>query len=120
MPQGLSDINPPLYLSVKVFYGFSPVSDSALCLKSLTMALSKGFVDDMCKKVNRVNDIIRTSSSLGKGLEIGHSYFCQLSSVEDEQEWWKSICKFELFPYLREICFDNEELGDELCHILSD
>ena len=86
----------------------------------LGTALSKGFVDDMCKKVNRVNDIIRTSSSLGKGLEIGHSYFCQLSSVEDEQEWWKSICKFELFPYLREICFDNEELGDELCHILSD
>ena len=45
MPQGqVSDINPPLYLSVKVFYGFSPVSDSAVCLKSLTMALSKGFV----------------------------------------------------------------------------
>jgi hypothetical protein len=25
-----------------------------------------------------------------------------------------------LFPYLREICFDNEELCGELCHILSD
>lgn len=86
----------------------------------LGMVLSKGFVDEICNKVNRVNDIIRTSSSLGKGLEIGHSYFCQLSSVDDEQEWWKSICKYELFPYLREICFDYEELCDELCHILSD
>ena len=86
----------------------------------LGTALNKGFVDEICKKVNRVNDIIRTSSSLGKGLEIGHSYFCQLSSVDDEQEWWKSICKYELFPYLREICFDNEELCGELCHILSD
>ncbi len=86
----------------------------------LGTTLSKGFVDEVCKKVNRVNDIIRTSSSLGKGLEIGHSYFCQLSSVDDEQEWWKSICKYELFPYLREICFDNEELCSELCHILSD
>jgi len=86
----------------------------------LGTALSKDFVDDICMKVNRVNDIIRTSSSLGKGLEIGHSYFCQLSSVDDEQEWWKSICKYELFPYLREICFDNEELCGELCHILSD
>lgn len=86
----------------------------------LGMVLSKGFVDEICNKVNRVNDIIRTSSSLGKGLEIGHSYFCQLSSVDDEQEWWKSICKYELFPYLREICFDNEELCGELCHILSD
>ena len=86
----------------------------------LGTTLSMGFVDEICKKVNHVNDIIRTSSSLGKGLEIGHSYFCQLSSVDDEQEWWKSICKYELFPYLREICFDNEELCGELCHILSD
>ena len=85
----------------------------------LGTALSKGFVDDICNKVNRVNELIRTSSSLGKGLEIGHSYFCQLSSVDDEQEWWKSICKYELFPYLREICFDNEELLGELCHILA-
>lgn len=84
------------------------------------MVLSKGGVEELCKKVNRVNNIIRTSSSLGKGLEIGHSYFCQLSSVDDEQEWWKSICKYELFPYLREICFDNEELCGELCHILSE
>ena len=82
--------------------------------------LSMGFVEELCKKVERVNEIIRTSSSLGNGLEIGHSYFCQLSSVDDEQEWWKSICKYELFPYLREICFDNEELCGELCRILSD
>lgn len=84
----------------------------------LGSALSKEFVDELCGKVNRVNEIIRTSSSLGKGLEIGHSYFCQLSSVDDEQEWWKSICKYELFPYLHEICFDNEELCGELCNIL--
>ena len=86
----------------------------------LGTALSNSFVNEICRKVNRVNDIIRTSTSLGKGLEIGHSYFCQLSSVDDEQEWYKSICKYELFPYLREICFDNEELFGELCQILSD
>ena len=85
----------------------------------LGAALNKSFVDEICRKVNRINNIICTSSSLGKGLEIGHSYFCQLSSIDDEQEWWKSICKYELFPYLREICFDNEELFGELCHILS-
>ena len=85
----------------------------------LSTALSKDFVDTICKKVNRVNDIIRNSSSLGKGLEIGHSYFCQLSFVEEESEWWRSICKYELFPYLSEICFDNEELYNELCYILN-
>lgn len=88
--------------------------------KYLSTALSKDFVNTICKKVNRVNDIIRNSSSLGKGLEIGHSYFCQLSFVDEEITWWRSICKYELFPYLREICFDNEELYNELCNILND
>ena len=86
----------------------------------LCSELSKEFVDKICEKLNRVNSIIRESSSLGKGLEIGHSYFCQISSAENENEWWKSICKYELFPYLQEICYENEELCNELCNILSD
>ena len=86
----------------------------------LCSELSKERVDKICNKLNRVNAIIRDSSSLGKGLEIGHSYFCQISSVDDESEWWKSICKYELFPYLQEICFENEDLCNELCNILSD
>ncbi len=85
----------------------------------LCSELSKEFVDIICNKLNRVNSIIRESSSLGRGLEIGHSYFCQISSIDDESEWWRSICKYELFPYLQEICFENEELCKELCSILS-
>ena len=86
----------------------------------LSSEISGEYVDVICRKLNRVNSIIRESASLGKGLEIGHSYFCQISSVEDERMWWQSICKYELFPYLQEICFENEDLYDELCHILSD
>lgn len=86
----------------------------------LCSELSKEFVEKICYKLNRVNTTIRESSSLGKGLEIGHSYFCQISSVDDEEEWWRTICKYELFPYLQEICFENEDLCSELCNILKD
>ena len=86
----------------------------------LCSELSREFVEKICSKLNRVNSIIRESASLGKGLEIGHSYFCQISSVDDEEEWWRSICRYELFPYLQEICFENEDLCNELCHILND
>ena len=103
-------------------FAFSPIEpelgDSFKAF--LCSELSKGFVDKICNKLNRVNAIIRESSTLGKGLEIGHSYFCQISSVDDEEEWWRSICKYELFPYLQEICFENEDLCNELCNILSD
>lgn len=86
----------------------------------LSSELSREFVDKICNKLNRVNSIVCESSSLGKGLEIGHSYFCQISSVDNEDEWWQSICKYEIFPYLQEICFENEEMYNELCNILSD
>jgi len=86
----------------------------------LCSEFNKGFVDNICSKLNRVNSIILETPSLGKGLEIGHSYFCQISSVDDEEEWWQSVCKYEIFPYLQEICFENEELSNELCHILID
>lgn len=90
--------------------------------KYLRTSLSKEFVKELCSKVTRVNDIIRNENTLGKGFEIGHSYFCQLNSIDNdnEAEWWLSICKYELFPYLREICFDNESLCKELCSILSE
>lgn len=86
----------------------------------LTSEFNTDFVNKICRKLNRVNAIIRESSSLGKGLEIGHSYFCQINSVDDEELWWKSICKYEIVPYLQEICFDNDDLCGELCRILND
>ncbi len=86
----------------------------------LSENLNAQFVDVVCKKLKRVNGIIVGKQSLGKGLEIGHSYFCQTSDVDDERKWWDTICKYELFPYLQEICFDDSELYDELCDILSE
>ena len=88
--------------------------------KFLSSYLNPDFIDVICKKINDVNSLIRTSASLGAGLEIGHSYFCQVDILGQitEQEWWQSICKFELFPYLQEICFDNETLYNKLCKLL--
>ena len=82
--------------------------------------LSKQFVDKICSKLRRANKIIVNTPSLGKGLEIGHSYFCQNADVDDEQQWWRAICNYELFPYIREICFDDSDLCDEICNILAE
>lgn len=82
--------------------------------------LSKQFVDKISSKLKRANRIIVNTPSLGKGLEIGHSYFCQTADVDDEQQWWRAICNYELFPYIREICFDDSDLCDEICNILAE
>lgn len=66
-------------------------------------------------KVKSANEVI---STIDRGLEIGHSYFCQTESCEDFPVWWKDICEYELFPYLREICFDDEDKYELICNKL--
>ena len=71
------------------------------------------------KRVKQVNAMIQGTPSLGKGLEIGHSYFCQTENIQDFESWWSDLCEYELFPYVQEICFDNDDLCLELCNMLS-
>ena len=70
------------------------------------------------KRVKQVNAMIQGTPSLGKGLEIGHSYFCQTENIQDFESWWSDLCEYELFPYVQEICFDNDDLCLELCNLL--
>ena len=66
-------------------------------------------------KVKSANEVI---STIDRGLEIGHSYFCQAEGCEDFSVWWNDICEYELFPYLREICFDDEDKYELICNKL--
>lgn len=73
------------------------------------------------KRVERANELISVTPSLGKGMEIGHSYFCHPEDVDGTirfEQWWTDVCEYELFPYIKEICFDDEDLCEELCKIL--
>ena len=67
-------------------------------------------------KVKSANEVI---STIDRGLEIGHSYFCQAEGCEDFSVWWNDICEYELFPYLREICFDDEDKYELICNKLN-
>lgn len=67
------------------------------------------------KTLLTANNII---ASIDNGLEIGHSYFCNTEGCEDFAKWWDDICEYELFPYIREICFDDTEKCEQICNIL--
>ena len=84
----------------------------------LSGKIGKKNVEKVVKRLIRVNGMIQSSPSLGSGLEIGHSYFCHAEEITDFDEWWAELCEYELFPYLQEICFDDEDLCRELCNIL--
>ena len=77
--------------------------------------ISKENAELVVSKVKAANEVI---SSMDRGPEIGHRYFCQTEGREDITAWWKDICEYELFPYLHEICFDDEDKYELICNKL--
>ena len=81
-----------------------------------------GVNDELISKINYSmkiinNEIEKDDIELGKGYKIGHSYFCNISSNNDEESWnnWYSrIIKFEIKPLLEEYWFDNKEKVSDL------
>lgn len=61
--------------------------------------------DNLIKKVEELNEVIK--EDLGEGFCIGHSYFCNLETVEIDK--LSLIIEFELIPLLKEYWFDDKE-----------
>lgn len=81
----------------------------------VSKGISKDHAELIISKIKTANNII---ASIDNGLEIGHSYFCNTEGCEDFAKWWDDICEYELFPYIREICFDDTEKCEQICNIL--
>ncbi|MEH7495787.1 AAA family ATPase [Neobacillus niacini] len=82
----------------------------------ISKGISQGFIDKIVTTISEINnEIINDTINLGKGYEIGHSYFCPtIEKVADEQKWYERIIRLEIAPLLREYWFDQEEKVDGL------
>ncbi|WP_174612909.1 AAA family ATPase [Virgibacillus ihumii] len=78
--------------------------------------ISQGLINKILTSVKEINnEITKDVINLGKGYEIGHSYFCPTAeTIQDEQNWLERVIRLELEPLLREYWFDQEEKVDEL------
>ncbi|UOQ83588.1 AAA family ATPase [Gracilibacillus salinarum] len=77
--------------------------------------VSHGFIQEICNLMKEVNnEIINDSMQLGKGYEVGHSYFCPNEKVTDESSWFERVIRMEIEPLLREYWFDQEDKVNEL------
>lgn len=77
--------------------------------------ISQGFVREIqtfMKKINK--EIVNDSVNLGKGFEIGHSYFTPNENITDEDAWFERVIRLEIEPLLREYWFDQEDKVDGL------
>ena len=86
------------------FYDMKPAFKSEQ-FKEYQKNLKNSKFDNLIKKVEELNKVIK--EDLGEGFCIGHSYFCNLETVEIDK--LSLIIEFELIPLLKEYWFDDKE-----------
>ena len=86
------------------FYDMKPAFKSEQ-FKEYQKNLKNSKFDNLIKKVEELNKVIK--EDLGEGFCIGHSYFCNLETVEIDK--LSLIIEFELIPLLKEYWFDDNE-----------
>ena len=71
----------------------------------------KGFNNEtfnaLIEQIKILNKEITEDKSLGRGFQIGHSYFCGREELGCTDEWMQSVVEFDILPMLSEYWFDE-------------
>ena len=59
-------------------------------------------------RIKELNKAIKDDSALGRGFEIGHSYFTFKDTDIINDDWVKNVVEYEIIPLIEEYWFDNE------------
>lgn len=63
--------------------------------------------DTLIDQIKVLNKEIAEDKSLGRGFQIGHSYFCGREEKGVDDEWMRSVVEFDILPMLSEYWFDE-------------
>lgn len=73
------------------------------------------FIQEIQRKLTELNGVITEDHhNLGKGYQIGHSFFCPSKGDTVDAEWLHKIISYEVAPLLHEYWMDNPEKAEEL------
>jgi len=65
--------------------------------------------DALIYQIKLLNKEITEDKSLGRGFQIGHSYFCGREEPGCTDEWMRSVVEFDILPMLSEYWFDEPD-----------
>lgn len=70
----------------------------------------EALVERICARITTLNRIIAGDTrSLGRGYQIGHSFFCAGDKIDDSEAWYRQVIEFEIRPLLEEYWMDDPE-----------
>ena len=85
----------------------------------------KGTDSDLARRISdrmgKLNEKIRSDKELGRGFQIGHSYFVPGGGDEPSEAWYKDIVDTQIAPLLREYWFDSpKDVEKEVARLAAD
>ncbi len=86
------------------FFEFSPAFDTDGFRQYRHKKNNKKF-DNLIATIEQLNVTIQNDANLGRGFQIGHSYFCTDRTIDDM--WLNSVITYEIVPLLNEYWFDE-------------
>jgi len=95
------------------FIKLAPRFDAPGFLQHLmALGLSEAFAKEVIGRVRKTNEQIAKDVRLGRGFEIGHSYFCQGIEGVAGDEWVEHVIATELEPLLDEYGLETKHTAD--------
>ncbi|MBO4866149.1 MAG: AAA family ATPase [Ruminococcus sp.] len=93
------------------FYTMHPAFDNAVNngFEDYTKKTSCELYHTIISKIIELNNTIRKDTTLGKGFEIGHSYFAPEDVSVIDDEWVRNVVEYEIIPLIEEYWFDNND-----------
>jgi 5-methylcytosine-specific restriction enzyme B len=76
--------------------------------------VSEQMVNQIIFAVEKINKEIGADFQLGRGYEIGHSFFTKKPKNIGEEDWYKGIFTYEIIPLLEEYFFDRSDMVKSL------
>lgn len=102
------------------FYTMQPAFEHAAVngFKTYTDQIACERYHTIIAKIRELNAAIRKDTTLGKGFEIGHSYFVPEKTADVDDAWVRNVVEYEIVPLLEEYWFDNNENVDKWANTL--
>ena len=76
--------------------------------RAFQQEMASELFDRLLLHMKELNQAIADDPSLGKGFQIGHSYFCKPDKTIPVDEWLQSVVEYDIVPTLEEYWFDDE------------
>jgi hypothetical protein len=98
------------------FFSLPPQLESSKFEAVITKAGgSVDLVKTIRARIGGLNQVIGNERrDLGPGFQIGHSYFCPVSPISTDAEWYVNVINTEIKPLIEEYWFDSPEKVDTL------